>query len=82
MGSTWASRPHSFHLSSQLIQGLEEVGEGLTAALWVFDGEPRLAVANQVEAAEDAETHREAVVFVSVDLDQLPRVTCLHCTGA
>ena len=48
-------------------QQLEKVWEGFGTTGRVFDGEPRLAVAAEIEAAENGETHGEAVVAVGLN---------------
>ena len=51
--------------------------EGFGATAGVFDREPRLAVAAQIEAAENRKTHRESVV--AVRLDRFPAAQVAGC---
>ena len=65
----FAKASHYGFSLAQALQNFEEGGEGFAAAGWIFDCEPGLAVAHQIERAEDAKAHGEAVVFVGVDAE-------------
>ena len=54
---------------SQGGEDVEEFREGFCAAGGVINREPRRAVAVQIVAAENAETHGETVVVVGLDQD-------------
>jgi hypothetical protein len=54
---------------AQRFEQLEKVRERLGAAGRVFDGEPGSPVAMEIETAEDAEAHGEAMVAVGFDFD-------------
>ena len=60
---------HAHKVSAEGFQRLEEMWEGLAGAGRIFDGDPRTPVTEEVEAAENPETHRHAMILVGVDGD-------------
>ena len=57
----------SDEVGAQGLEGLEEMREGLAGAGRILDGDPRAAVAEEVEAAEHAEAHRHAMILIRMD---------------